>query len=167
MCCPGFLCDLLISSAAAFRRPWTPRTRWMSFWGEPSMPGASTSWEKTTLRSSCSPSRHPAWRKRFRQRPATIRWASASNLIDYMEAGSSWWPSSSVLSCLSIPRRWMIVLEVMLPALSWYSASYHSYRLLSSHSEYSPHSAGASSQSFGMICTCDKCFFFDTCTFDT
>lgn len=102
MCCPGFLCDLLTSSAVAFRRPWTPRTRWMSFWGEPSTPGASTSWEKTTLRSSCSPSRHPAWRKRFRQRPATIRWASDSNLIDYMEAGSSCWPSSSALSPVSV-----------------------------------------------------------------
>lgn len=90
MCCSGF-CKLFISSAAAFRRPWTPRTRWTSFWGEPSTLGASTSWEKTTLRSSCSPSRLPAWRKRFLLRPGNIRWALDSNPIDYLEAGSSGW----------------------------------------------------------------------------
>lgn len=45
---------------------------------------------------------------------------------------------SSFLS-RSIPRRWTIVLEAMLPVLSLYSASYLSYRLLSFHSEYFSH----------------------------
>lgn len=89
MCCPGFHCKLFIPSAVEFRRPWTPRMRWTSFWGEPSTLGASTSWEKTTLRSSCSPFRRPAWRKRFPLSPRNIR-TSNWNLIDYMGAGSSW-----------------------------------------------------------------------------
>lgn len=43
----------------------------------------------------------------------------------------------------SIPRRWTIVLEAMLPVLCWYSASYPSYRLLFFHSEYFTHSHNA------------------------
>ena len=54
-------------SAVEFKRPWTLRTRWMNFWGEPLTRAASTSWEKTTWRNSFSPFRPRALRKRFKR----------------------------------------------------------------------------------------------------
>lgn len=55
---------LLTNTAVVLKRRWTRRTRWMSFWAVPLMLAALTSSAKTTWRSSCSPSKPPAWRKR-------------------------------------------------------------------------------------------------------
>lgn len=57
------------------------------------------------------------------------------NLLQFKYTSCTIWLSSSAFTCCSIPRRWMTVLEATWPVLCLYSASYHSYRLLSSHSE--------------------------------
>lgn len=112
-------------AAAARRRPWTLRMRWMSFLDGPSMLAASTNLGKITSRSFCSLFKLMTLKKR-----SVIYQEIKKNSYKHVMWFNVYSGCQVIFSfsVSSTPKRLMIVLGDMLPAHSLFFAAYVSFR---------------------------------------